>query len=199
MAQCQLGSEYVTGCPPPPPPTEAPTPIVCTDEQSTLLINVVTDRYPEENNWVLERYTGFRQYEEIDSNDLAAPNTDYVDTVCLESGETVKWTLSDSYGDGLCFQGVCGSYSVSLDDEEVASGDAFGTSVSVVVTGGDCVNNENEVRIIRPDNGRAIKVNCDQVSAYLGNNPTQANVVCGASVVDGGALSDYCDGTCGTC
>merc|ERR1712194_815488 len=150
---CELGSAYVTACPPPPPPTEAPTPIVCTDEQSTLVINVNTDFYPQENNWVLERYSGFRQFEQIAENPLTVANLDYVDTVCVESGETYKWTLFDVFGDGLCYQGICGSYSVSLDDVEVASGDAFGNEVSVVVAGGDCVDNGTRIRIIKPTAG----------------------------------------------
>jgi len=198
LAQCELGSAYVTDCPPPPPPTEAPTPIVCTDEQSTLVINVNTDFYPQENNWVLERYSGFRQFEQIAENPLTVANLDYVDTVCVESGETYKWTLFDVFGDGLCYQGVCGSYSVSLDDVEVASGDAFGNEVSVVVAGGDCVDNGTRIRIIKPDGGNQ-NVNCGQVSGYLGNNPSKVNLICGLEVLDGGSLADYCAGTCDSC
>lgn len=191
-AQCQLGSDSSDSC----TPTEPPAPVVCNDEQSTLVINVETDRFPSENNWILERYVDYRTYVQFEENPPYAANTEYVKTVCLEPGETVRWTIFDSFGDGLCYQGVCGSYSISLDGEEVASGDAFGNSVSVVATGGDCVDNEYTIQIVRPDNGNFQNVNCGQVSGYLSSNPNQANTICGVSVLDEGKIQDYCAGAC---
>lgn len=188
-AQCELGSDSCI-------PTEPPAPVVCNDEQSTLVINVETDTYPAENYWILERYVDYRSYVQFEENTLNGANREYVSTVCLDPGETVRWTLFDSFGDGLCYQGVCGSYSISLDGEEIASGDAFGSSVSVVATGGDCVDNEYTIRIVRPDNGNFQDVNCGQVSGYLSSNPNQANTICGVSVLDEGKIQDYCAGAC---
>jgi len=195
-AQCDLGSQFVTGCPPPPPPTEAPTAIVCQPQQSTLIITVNTDQYSSESSWTLESYDGFRDYAEIDSNDLRNQFTEYVDTVCLDPGETYKWTIFDTFGDGLCYLGVCGSYELTVDGAVIAEGDDFGSSESVVVSGGGCVDNGNQIRIVRPDNGSFKNLNCVQVNNYLGDNPTQTNQVCGASVVDGGTIADYCDDSC---
>lgn len=194
--QCALGSQYVTGCPPPPPPTEAPTAVVCQPQQSTLLITVNTDNYPSESRWSLERYDGFQDYVEIDSNDLRNIQTEYVDTVCLDPGETYKWTIFDTFGDGLCFRGDCGSYELTVDGSVIAEGDDFGSSLSVVVSGGGCVDNENQIRIIRPDTRVQKNVDCTQVNNYLGGKPGQINQVCGAVVVDGGTIADYCYGTC---
>lgn len=189
-AQCMLGSPSGTNCPTPPPP------VVCDDSQSTLVINVETDRYASENRWELERMSGFQEFELIAENPLSSGFTQYSDTYCLEPMETYRWTLFDTFGDGLCFRGVCGLYTIELDGEEIARGDDFENEAIVVTTGGDCTDGMEQFRIDNPQGGFN-NVVCDQAAGFLAGQPNRANVVCNVEAVDGGILQDYCPSTCG--
>ena len=102
--------------------------------KSTLNVTVHTDSWASENNWKLEKLKIDGEWEEGGyvleaSNDLLYNHHLHEDILCLESGRTYRWTLFDSYGDGLCSYQGCGSYSVTLDGVEIASGDEFDNQV----------------------------------------------------------------------
>jgi len=191
-SQCLLGSEYGVDCPPP------PEPVVCEDDQSTLVVNVTTDFYSTENRYEFEKQIGRVQFELIAENELVLPLFPSTETFCLNRVETYRWTLFDTFGDGLCFLGNCGSYSLEVDGILIAEGDSFENEVRVVVTGGDsqCDDSANQFKVIK-SNGGNLNVECPAAENYLTDNPERAGSVCNAAVVTGGELRDYCIGTCG--
>jgi hypothetical protein len=191
-AQCTLGSAYGVDCPPP------PEPVVCEEEQNRLVVNVTTDFYAGENSYTLKQQTARRTFELVGENGLTLVNTMYSDVYCLEKSVTYLWKLTDSFGDGLCFNDVCGSYSLEVDGNLIAEGDSFGNAVRVVVTGGNpCVDDsEVEFQILTPNSGRA-NVVCADINPYLVTYPGRSDKVCNAPVTTGGILYDYCVGTCG--
>jgi len=88
-----------------------------------LTITLTTDKWAFETSWVLK---------DIENNIVMKRNY-LVDSstsqhkVLLRSNECYQFILSDSAGDGLCFDGVCGSYSFDLNGVEKLSenGDLF--------------------------------------------------------------------------
>ena len=119
-------------------PSASPTDFGC-DSGSRLVITINTDRYAWENNWVLEKLDDAAQeWSQVASNDLPEILTLYQDTVCLDNDSTYRFTLFDSYSDGMCYAGVCGSYSVVLNGEEILSDGPFDDEVSVKFVTGKC-------------------------------------------------------------
>merc|ERR1712003_222006 len=53
--------------------------------------------------------------------------TTYAESTCVGGG-SYTFTINDSYGDGICCAYGSGSYSVKVNDEEVASGGEFSGS-----------------------------------------------------------------------
>lgn len=135
QAMCEMNS---VGCRggggPNPTPTQTPQPPTsppvtdCQDNQSTLVINVRTDQYPEENEWLLQRQTPGGQWVNVIQNALEGSEQMFTTSVCLESDTKYRWTLTDTLGDGLCdLSGNCGSFSISLNGAQIvsSSGDNF--------------------------------------------------------------------------
>jgi len=93
-----------------------PSPAVPCDQD--LAISVTTDKYAYETKWTLEdsnkRDVLTRQY--------LINDYDNEHKLCLKSNECYEWTIKDENGDGLCTNGKCGSYSFTLNGEEIVSG-----------------------------------------------------------------------------
>jgi hypothetical protein len=99
-----------------------PTP--CTD--NVVTISITLDNYPAETSWTLRN----------SSNVVVASGGTYgaqpngstvVVTECLVNG-CYDFTISDSYGDGICCTYGSGSYTVSAGGSTVASGGSFTSS-----------------------------------------------------------------------
>jgi len=174
-------------------------PVVCEDDQSTLVITVVTDTYPAETSWKLKKRNGFRDWQIIAEEDyFPLAFTEYSDTFCIDSGDTYRWNIRDSRGDGLCSQGNCGSYTITLDGHDIAVGARFGDEMNVIATGGDCVDGVGEFRFIQSiENGKIATFSCSDVADYLEISPGLAITGCRIEGRVGGELLDYCPGTCG--
>jgi hypothetical protein len=54
----------------------------------------------------------------VESNPLESSRTEYFDAYCLEADSTYRWTITDTYGDGI---GGPDPFSVSLNGEEIFS------------------------------------------------------------------------------
>jgi hypothetical protein len=190
---CVLESEYANeeDCPVP------PEPVVCEDDEPGLTITVETDNYASENRWTLEISTGNGQWETVAENPLPFSNNVYTDEFCLVPDSSYRWTLFDTFGDGLCYLGNCGYYSLELDGAVIASGDSFGNEAVVTfTTGGDCEDSVDTIAIIKP-NGSTQSATCADVAAYLDGVSSNRGVrICGLSTVGGGELSDSCPETC---
>jgi len=88
-----------------------------------LTITLTTDQFAAETSWIL---IDIENNIVMKRNYLVGISTSQ-HKVLLRSNECYKFILSDSAGDGLCFDGVCGSYSFALDgfDTYSENGDLF--------------------------------------------------------------------------
>jgi len=94
-----------------------PGPGPCDQE---LTIGVSTDVYAYETKWTLEDNTK----NEVMTRQYLFNNYQNEHKLCLKSNECYVWTVTDEYGDGMCIDGKqCGSYSLMVNGNEVASGD----------------------------------------------------------------------------
>jgi hypothetical protein len=174
----------------------SPPPVDC-GSYPELVIAVNTDNYAQENQWVLEQGIGNFQWETVQENALELTQWNYTDTICLDGEGTYRWTLFDTYGDGLCVGGLnCGSYSLTLDGTEIASGDDFDFNVIVAFTAGDCVDSMYEIEIEKPSGGTAV-ADCGAIGGFLPSRPNKATLICGLSIVGGGSVSEFCPTACG--
>ncbi|KAL7552796.1 hypothetical protein ACHAWF_016052, partial [Thalassiosira exigua] len=114
--------------------TPAPTP--CTDGVGIMVI-VVTDSYPSETSWTLVNSCTGQTHASVAKNTLyAAPGTTYTSDYCVPPA-AYTFTIFDSYGDGICCGYGSGSYFVTYDGAQVASGGQFAGSDSISF--GTCV------------------------------------------------------------
>jgi hypothetical protein len=83
-----------------------------------LSVAFTTDDFGSETSWTL-----------LDSNQNKVKerkyfvnNFEYETSLCLDSDECYTWELRDTYGDGMCTYRGCGSYAVTLNGENLFSG-----------------------------------------------------------------------------
>jgi V8-like Glu-specific endopeptidase len=96
-----------------------------TGDTQNLNIEIELDNYPDETSWELTNAQGAvvassnGTYANQDGGDIISVS------VCLAEG-CYDFTIFDEYGDGLCFFGQCGSYTVTNEAGDVlASGADF--------------------------------------------------------------------------
>ncbi|MEA1873996.1 MAG: T9SS type A sorting domain-containing protein [Bacteroidota bacterium] len=95
---------------------------------SELTVDLTTDNYPQETSWdIVDNTTGFT----IASSPEYDNSGNYVETFCILSTSCYTFTIYDAYGDGICCSYGNGSYTISVDGNEVGSGGSFGNSESV--------------------------------------------------------------------
>ena len=90
----------------------------CGTDMIMISVNMTTDTYPEENSWILTNTcTGqvemtLEQMRPIGYDKIKA---DFSDTFCVPLNMKYTFEMNDTYGDGMCYQETCGSYTVSVD------------------------------------------------------------------------------------
>jgi hypothetical protein len=106
----------------------------CGSGQWEVMIQIQPDNYSTETSWKLfDAQTNLP----IDSGLFTG------DTLCVPSGQCLKFTIYDTYGDGMCCNFGNGSYTVLLNGNTVAQGGHFGYSESTYFNcpqGFDCSN-----------------------------------------------------------
>mmetsp|Transcript_7024 Transcript_7024/g.9328 ORF Transcript_7024/g.9328 Transcript_7024/m.9328 type:complete len:271 (+) Transcript_7024:489-1301(+) len=114
--------------PPTPAPTLAPlnpptpAPVTCV----TVKIDILTDDYPEETEWnILDKYGN----NVASGSDYNQRTTNYSQEPCLEVERVYTFSMSDSYGDGICCGYGNGSYKLSLGDAIFIEGGEFSSSI----------------------------------------------------------------------
>jgi hypothetical protein len=181
-------------------PSSFPT-VYCDGDDDRLIINVFTDILWYENYWTVEQKDETLQsWFEIARNDLPLPYTTYVDNLCLEPGLSYRWTLFDSFGDGM---DMCegGSYSVKLNGEEIVSDGRFFDQVVKEIGPVECVDERGFHRFDDPrgEGYRFRRATCTGVARQIRLNEALAESICAGPLLDGsGQISDKCKATCGS-
>ena len=104
---------------PPPPPAD------CVDNDVTL--SITFDNYPEETAWTLKDSGGTTVASASYSTSNPDGSTVNVTFPALTDGD-YTFTITDSYGDGICCAYGSGSYTVSSSAGVMFSGGSFGSS-----------------------------------------------------------------------
>lgn len=101
----------------------------CLNTESLLLIELVTDNWGYETSIELTGYNGdsYLNITEFSSNSIN--NFE----VCVPSSGSYLFTITDTYGDGICCSYGDGYYSISICDEIIAIGSSFGTEEIVMI------------------------------------------------------------------
>ncbi|MEW7278470.1 reprolysin-like metallopeptidase [Aquimarina sp. 2201CG1-2-11] len=101
-----------------------------------VTLNLNVDQFPEEISWQIT--DGNNQI--IVSNETVASSSSTTPTACLKPG-TYTFTITDSFGDGLCCNYGEGSYTLTANpgNKELASGREFGTSETTTFTINDSI------------------------------------------------------------
>jgi len=121
-----------TPAPSPAPPTASPT--ECTGD--SINIDIFTDGYPSETSYILQETCDGSTVFQRTQGYFTAEGSLYTDTICTSNSFEFLFTISDSFGDGICCDYGQGEYTVTLNDSEVATGGEF--SSSDTATFGSC-------------------------------------------------------------
>ncbi|WP_188466455.1 endonuclease [Marivirga lumbricoides] len=97
----------------------------CTD----VALSLTTDNYASETSWAIKDAAGVTLYSESNLSN----NTTYTETFCLENGN-YSFTISDSYGDGICCSFGNGSFALNSGGTNLGGGGSFGSSETVNFT-----------------------------------------------------------------
>ena len=95
----------------------------CILDSEDLTITILTDNYPGETTWTVTDVAGTVV---ASGGPYDAIATEYVEQVCIDAG-CYTFTINDSFGDGVCCGFGLGSYAVSTNGTELASGGEFAT------------------------------------------------------------------------
>jgi serine protease len=104
-------------------PTVSPAP---TPTPPNLEVEILTDNYPGETTWTLTSDCGG---ESISGGTYSGQGVTYKSGIFNASGQ-YTFSISDSYGDGICCRYGSGSYKVMMDGVMMAEGGAFGASAT---------------------------------------------------------------------
>jgi len=88
--------------------------------KSEVKVDITTDNYGAETSFDIKDSSG----DKIMEGGNYESATTYTDSTCVADG-SYTFTIYDEWGDGICCTYGSGSYSVKVNDEEVASGGSF--------------------------------------------------------------------------
>jgi len=114
-------------------PTSIPTPTVslkCSSSQFMLRINVKTDDFPTEINWIVEDVNGQIL---MQNPDYVSGQTIYAAEKCFAQTFNYNFTIYDTANDGLCCSYGSGWYSIYMDQLLVKVGGEFKESESTIL------------------------------------------------------------------
>ena len=96
----------------------------CSESESELVIEIMTDGYPGETTWEVIMDGAIV----LSGGPYSEGGTLIVETLCFPSEEQpcIQFEIFDSYGDGICCGYGDGFYNVTLDGELMATGGDFG-------------------------------------------------------------------------
>ena len=100
-----------------------------------VTVTIQTDNYPGETKWTITTASGA---EVMSGDSYTGRNTAYTETDCLPEG-CYTFTITDSYGDGICCAYGNGSFTINTGGSDALTGGQFAESTS----GEFCVTNDN--------------------------------------------------------
>jgi len=112
------------------PPTPSPKP-ACIGNKKAIQVNVRTDEYSDETSWSLTHTCSGTLVGKADIDTLSSSRS-YSNVYCVHDVGEYRFTIEDSYSDGLCCHWGSGSYSVEYDGAVVAAGGRFRDTASAV-------------------------------------------------------------------
>jgi len=119
------------------PPTKKPTyNTACSDTDIDITVKILTDNYPSETAWRLDNLCTGQSRSVSVWEIYQLSNTHYTNTYCVNPGRW-RFTITDSYGDGICCGYGHGSFKIFADGQQVAWGGHFSHS-AVHEWGGSC-------------------------------------------------------------
>jgi len=135
-------------------PTQSPT-LACDGQNGRFSLSVTTDRYGSETSWTLSETNNPSSIvassvlgEYGNSKTYTRDPTDTPE-FCLTPGVQYTFTITDSYGDGICCSYGNGGYIAYLDGEQIFIGGTFGlNSIEIFIVDDD--EDKNEVDDTRP-------------------------------------------------
>ncbi len=87
----------------------------CAPGQGMLKVILVPDNFPSETSWDVRDSAG----------NVIASGTSQSDSVCVNLGSCYRFTIYDSFGDGMCCNYGNGSYTLMLDETVLRLGGSF--------------------------------------------------------------------------
>ncbi|MEY4927856.1 MAG: hypothetical protein RI894_2292, partial [Bacteroidota bacterium] len=113
----------------------------CSATQTQIIIQIFPDTYPQETSWVLATNGGTPLASHTLTTGQTAP---VIDTVCLPQNTCIRFTILDTYGDGICCAFGNGHYYVIAGTDTLRSGGSFQRSEVTYIgcnsPGANCVN-----------------------------------------------------------
>ncbi len=92
----------------------------CDEGEIQVHVHITPDNYPNETSWDIRTHTGT----------IVAAGNVQGNTVCLPDNECYRFTIYDSYGDGICCGYGLGHYFVAVDGDTIVQGGEFQFSES---------------------------------------------------------------------
>lgn len=102
----------------------------CPAGQSKIKIILKTDNFPGEITWAV--YDPNNNVVLSSQVNMQA-NTIYMDSICVPNNTCYRYTINDSYGDGICCGGGMGYSRIYYAGNHISSDSAFGTTRSIYV------------------------------------------------------------------
>ena len=124
-----------TPTPPSPPP---PVSTVCSSSETDVNLSIFTDNYPGETRWNIVNWLTNSEVEV--GGPYLLQGESFSKQMCIPKGCYV-FTITDSYGDGMCCGHGAGSYSLAVDGVTlVSNGGAFDSKAYALF--GNCQSQE---------------------------------------------------------
>ena len=118
-----------------PAPSSAPT----SCDGDDISITILTDNWPFETGWSLVDDCTGDTLASKEPGSYTSTATEYVEDYCFSTSDTIySFTITDTWGEGICCGYGDGSYEVTLNGELVASGGEFGSSETTTFGADDC-------------------------------------------------------------
>lgn len=99
------------------------SPITCSSTQIPVTVVINTDEYPSETGWTLTNSTNTKVFFEVSAYDYSY--TEYRHEACMYSLDTVKFEITDTWGDGICCYNGYGEFRIETPCGNITEGGMF--------------------------------------------------------------------------